>query len=409
MRVSRFPFAPAVAILLAGLAATPAPAAERTVRPEVGHPLQQAQELLRQNKFRDALAKLREVEQAGSLSSYEASLTEQIRGIAATGAGDFALAARAYEQAIASGQLEPADQVRLTQAVGSLAYQGKDYSKAAVWLARAVKEGGPEQQLRPALAQALYLSEDYDGAARELSQLIRSAEQAGQPAPEAQLQLLANVQLKRNDTAGYLATLERLVGAYPNADLWSELILRTRAQAGFPSRLTLDALRLGLATGALASADDYTELVELALQAGLPGEALAAIRKGYAAGILGSGPQADRHARLRSLATKAAEDDLKALASAEKDLAARSDGNALARTGLALVGHGQAERGAGLIEQGLQKGGLKNSGDERLHLGIAYLAAGQKSKAAHAFEAAAAGDGPAALARLWLLHLRRPA
>ena len=68
---------------------------------------------------------------------------------------------------------------------------------------------------------------------------------------------------------------------------------------------------------------------------------------------------------------------------------------------------GQSEKGLGLMEQGVKKGGLRRPEDAKLHLAIAYLAAGQKAKAIDAFKSVQGADGTADLARLWLIHVQR--
>ena len=69
---------------------------------------------------------------------------------------------------------------------------------------------------------------------------------------------------------------------------------------------------------------------------------------------------------------------------------------------------GQFDTGLALMEQGIAKGGLRQPEDAKLHLGIAYLAAGQKAKAIQAFKEVGGTDGTADLARLWLTHAQRP-
>lgn len=397
---------------LAGLVAATAPAHaaddQGTVRPEVGKPLQAAQDLIKQQKYRDALARIAEAEKVGGLTPLEANLTAQLRGSAAQGAGDYLTAAKAFETVVASGRLAAADQLRITQAVGSLYYQAKDYPKAITWVNRYLKEGGNDGQSRALLAQAYYLSEDFANAGREIQDLIKTEEQAGQAVPEYQLQVLLNSQLKQDNLSGYGATLEKLVARYPKTDYWAELLRHVSTRTGFSSRLALDSSRLALATGTLDSTARYVEFAELALQAGLPGEAKTVLDKGYAAGLLGSGPDAERHKRLRDLAARNAAEDLKTLPSGEAEAAAQAEGTGLVNTGFGYVGHGQAQKGAALIEQGLQKGGLKRLDEARLHLGIAYLAAGQKEKAVESFKTVQGTDGAADLARLWLLQAKRP-
>ena len=45
-------------------------------------------------------------------------------------------------------------------------------------------------------------------------------------------------------------------------------------------------------------------MAQLAIQAGLPAEGKAIVDKGFAAGALGTGAEAERHKRLRDLADK---------------------------------------------------------------------------------------------------------
>jgi tetratricopeptide (TPR) repeat protein len=148
-------------------------------------------------------------------------------------------------------------------------------------------------------------------------------------------------------------------------------------------------------------------MAQLALKVGLPGEAKRIADKGFAAGVLGTGPDADAQRRLRDTATKQVADDEKVLAQNARDAGAAKDGGALVNVGYAMVGAGQFDKGLALMEQGLQKGGIGRVDEARLHLAIAYLAAGQKAKAIQAFKSVQGGDGTADLARLWLIHAQR--
>jgi Tfp pilus assembly protein PilF len=54
------------------------------------------------------------------------------------------------------------------------------------------------------------------------------------------------------------------------------------------------------------------------------------------------------------------------------------------------------------MQKGIAKGGFKRKDDANLHLGIAYLRAGQRAKATQAFKSVSGTDGAADLARLWM-------
>lgn len=379
-------------------------AAEDALRPEVGKPLQAAQELLKAQKYKEALAKVNEADAVSGKSAYESFIVERMRGAAAAGAGDTATAVKAFEATIASGRLPAAEQLKLMEALAGTAYRGKDYAKAQTWAQRYIREGGTSSSMRTLLSQTQYLAGDYAGAAKELSAEIAAAEHAGQVPAEDRLQLLANCYLKLNDKAGYATVLEKLVTHHPKKEYWADLLARVQRKPGFSSRLSLDVYRLMRATGNLQDTSDYLEMAQLALQAGLPAEAKKTVDDGYAKGALGSGAEADRHKRLRDLANKQAADDQKTMAEAEKQANVAKDGNALVALGYAYVTNAQFEKGIALIEQGIAKGNLKRPEEAKLHLGVANLQAGNKDKARQVLRSVQGGEGAADLARLWLIQ-----
>ena len=114
-----------------------------------------------------------------------------------------------------------------------------------------------------------------------------------------------------------------------------------------------------------------------------------------------------RHKRLRDLANRQAAEDQKAMAEAEKQINAAKDGNALVALGAAYVSTHQFDKGIVLLEQGIAKGNLKRAEDAKLHLGIAYLQAGNKAKASSTLKTVQGADGAADLARLWMIHANR--
>jgi len=143
------------------------------------------------------------------------------------------------------------------------------------------------------------------------------------------------------------------------------------------------------------------------LKVGYPAEAKRVIDQGFAAGVLGTGADADLQRRLRDTSTKQATEDEKLLGQNAKDAAAAKDGTPLVNVGFALVTAGQFDKGLMLMEQGIQKGAVKRPDDAKLHLAIAYLTAGQKAKAIQTFKTVQGSGGAADLARLWLIHAQR--
>src|SRR5438067_11440435 len=89
--------------------------AQEAVRPEVGKPLQAAQELIRAQRFKEALAKVREADAVPNKSAGESSLIERMRIAAASGAGDVETAARSFEAI--GGQVSAAERLRMIESL----------------------------------------------------------------------------------------------------------------------------------------------------------------------------------------------------------------------------------------------------------------------------------------------------
>jgi hypothetical protein len=379
--------------------------AQDSVRPDVGRPLQAAQEMIRAGKYKQALDKVREAEAVGGRSANENYMIERMRLAAASGAGDVETAARSFEAV--SGRVSGADKLKMIESLTGAYYRAGNYQKAMQWGQRYFREGGSSGAIRTLLIQSQYLAGDFSGAARELRTEIEQAERAGSAPGEDRLKLLVNATLKMNDTNGYVWALERLVTYYPKKEYWVDLLARLQRKPNFSDRLALDTYRLSLATGSMNAANDYMEMSQLALQAGFPSEAKQIVDKGFAAGVLGTGKEAERHKRLADLVAKKIEENKKALPETLAEAEAAKDGTALVNVGMNMVFNGDKAKGLTLMQKGIAKGNLKRVDDVKLHLAIAQLTAGDNAKAVASLREVKGNDGTADLARLWSLFARR--
>ncbi len=385
-----------------GLQWSTALAQAETVRAEVGKPLQAARDLIKQNKHKEALARLRDVEAVANRTAYENFLLEQMRASAATQAGDNEQAIRSFTFLLNSGRLSEADQGRYAAGLAGLHYRAKDYANAANWAQRALKANPGDQATRSLLVQSYFQAGNFTAASQEALAEVQAAEKAGQTPAEDKLQLLANVSARNGgDRGAYLAALEKLVTYYPKREYWADLLRRIDSKPGWSNRLNLDLYRLKFATKVLTEGNDFSEYAQLALQEGQAAEAKQVVDAGFAAGALGKGQEAERHKRLQALVNQRYADATRDLVEAESAAKADKDGNSLVRVGLAYAGLGQADRGIGLMQQGIAKGGLKRKDDAQLHLGIALHRAGQKQRAVQVLRGVGGTDGTADLARLW--------
>ncbi len=390
--------------LLAGLMLVAAAgAAQAQLRPEVGKPLQAASDLLKAGKSREALAKVREAEAVGGKTAAESLLVDRMKAAAAQRAGDSAVAMQALESLY--GRVSGAEQGQVAEQLASAYATARDNARAAQWVQKAQSAGNNSASLRQLQAYLQGNSGDYGAIAKEAAAAVAAAEQAGRRPEEGDLLRLADAQSRSGNAAGQAATLEKLLFNHPKKDYWSIYLARLARKPGFASRLNLDLMRLRLATGSLDKTDDFMEMSQLALQAGLPAEGKAIVDKGFASGALGTGAEAERHKRLRELANK---QEAEAKASIDQRAAAAAtakDGNELVQIGYAYTTMGMADKGIPLIEQGIAKGGLKRPDDAKLRLGMALLQSGAKNKAraVQQLRSVTGADGTADLGRLWAL------
>lgn len=379
---------------------------EEALRAEVAKPLQAAQDALKAGKPADALARVREAEGVANRSDYEVFFINHTKGVAALAAKDTATAQTAFEAVVNDKRFTPAERLNTLQLLPSLALKNQKPERAIQWARRYQAEGGQDRSVRLVQVQALFNTGDCPGTLREVSPLVQADEAAGKKPGEDLLKLAGNCQLKTHDDPGYYQTLERLVTHHPQTEYWADLLPRLQRQPGFAERLQLPTLRLMRQVGALEDADDFLEMAQLSLKAGLPGEAKAVLEKGFAKGVLGKGPGAPQHQRLLESARKQAAADEAQFTTNEARARTAADGGPLFNLGLAVATAGQADKGLPLMQQGLAKGVARQPNDARLHLGAALLANKRRAEAEPLLRGLPGDDGLADLARLWLLAVR---
>ena len=382
-----------------------------SVRPEMFKLLDPAsfKELLAARNYAEAQGR---IDQAGALPNptpYETFVVNRMRMSLAASAGNSTMAMTALEAVIESGRLTPAEKNDYILALGNYQYNAKDYPTAIATFARYEKESGNSAKVRPYLIRAYFLGNEFEKAKQALLEDMQANEKAGTSPALVDVQMLANTGSRTGDKATYLIALEKLVQFYPSDDYWTDLLSRTQGKPGFSNHLQLDFYRLERMAVKTMSAEDYTDMGELALQAALPTEAKKTTDAGYAAGVLGNGADAPRHKKLRELANKGAADDAKDIAAGEASASRSKGGIGLVNLGYAYVTMEQFDKGIALIQQGIAKGGLNRPQDATLRLGEAYAMAGRKDEAIKTFATVKGNDGSGDLARYWTHYLGRSA
>jgi tetratricopeptide (TPR) repeat protein len=374
--------------------------ASAQVRPEVGRPLQQASDLLRAGKAKEALARVREAESIGGRTASEAMTIDRMKAAAAMRAGDTATGIQALEAI--HPRVSGSEAGQIAEQLAAAYAQQRNNGRASEWLNKAIAAGANGPTIKQLQAYLLGASGDFNAIARDAAAAVSAAEHAGRRADEGDLLRLADAQMRTGNTAGQVATLEKLLLTYPKKDYWNAYLGRLPRKPNFGDRFALDVLRLKLATATMTKTEDFMEMGQLSLQQGLAAEAVRVVEGGFKAGVLGTGAEAERHKRLRELALKK-EQELKAsIASRAAEAAALPAGDDLVKIGFSYASMGDVDKGLELIDAGIKKGSLKRPEDAKLRLGMVQLMSGKsRAKAVQTLRSVTGTDGVADIARLW--------
>jgi len=378
-------------------------ASKEVIRAEWTKPWQEIQALITDKKYPEALEKINALSKFENKTPYENFFLSRTKAVIASSTNNTDLLASCFEEMIGSEFLTAAEKLKYNEAMAGTYYNAKRYKEAQVWTKRYLAVEPNNTVMQDLEVQNYYLTDDFVNAAKAVTVQIAADEAAKRVPGETRLRLLHGASMKMKDIAGSTRALELLVKYHPTKDYWADLLYRLPSKQGFNDRLRLDWYRLLLATETMEDGSQFMEMAETAMLAGLPLEAKQIMEAGYKLNLLGVGKTVAKHKPLLEKATKQAAEDAKTLDAGEASAKAAKTGLGMVNMGYNLVIHGQHERGINLIEQGLAKGGLKAPEEAKLHLGMAYLQAGNKVKAHEVFKSIQGTDGIVELANYWML------
>jgi tetratricopeptide (TPR) repeat protein len=393
------------------LAGNPAFAADdkkkQTVSKELAKTLKEAQDALTAKKYSDAINKLKEAEANPKKTPFDEHIINELAGVAYARTNNYPEASKAFEAEINDGFLDEKEVPGRIKAVAQMNYQLKNYDKAIEYGNRAIKGGFADEEMKTLVGQSYYLKGDYKGTLKYYDGLIESQLKAGQTPKDEAMQLALSACVKLNDADCTTKELERLVEYHPKTEYWQQLLYSLRSTPNLNDRSTLQVYRLMSEVDVLKEPNDYTEMAQLAIEQGNPGEAQRILEKGFQKNVFTDPRQKDKNTRLLESAKKAAQTDLASLPKVEKDADASSTGDKNVGVGLAYLGYQQYDKATDQLNKGLTKGSVRNEAEAHLLLGIAQLKSGKKDDAVKSFKAVKGDPNLERLAELWSLHAKQ--
>ncbi len=399
------------AVSTAALVATSAQAAEpagKVTTKAVAEPLKKAQEAMKTKQWDTALAEIKKAQASEKKTPFEAYQIDQFLGYVLIQQKKFGEAAPVFERMLNSGFL-PAEEVdERTKTVAQLYFQVKDYKKSAEWARKWLEKHPGQQDMSVLLGQSYYVMNDYKNAASTMMGVVNAAEKNGRTPDENWLQIVLSSHFKLDNKDGIAEALKKLVRYYPKDDYWNNLLDIYRRKDS-SDRVTLGFYRLMNEVGTLKSPDDYMEMAQLAIDAGVPGEAQTIVEKGVQNNTLKSPDKTTqgRYDRLLAGAKKSAAADKASLAQLAKEAEKATQGQADVALGQAYLSYGMYDEAIGALQRGIKKGGVTDIDEAQISLGMAYLKKGQKDLARQAFRAVKDDSKWRDLAEMWEIRTQQ--
>ena len=394
--------------LVASTTVMAAEATERKVTTKaVAQALQGAQKAMAAKQWDAAMAEINKAAAVEKKTPFESYQIDEFRGFVLIQQKKYNEAAPVFERMLTSGFLPPDKTDDTTKTVATLYFQLKDYNKAAQWSKKWLEKNPGNEEITMLLGQSYYLLSDWKNTATTMNGLITSMERNGQTPKENYINLVLSSNVKLDNKDGIIDALKKMVRYYPKPEYWANL-LDVYARKEHTDRVTLGFYRLMLDTGTLKKAGDYQEAAQLAMDAGVPGEAQFIVEKGIENGTLKSDDKTEqgRYDRLLAGAKKQVASDKPALPQLAKEAEKSPKGQADVGLGQAYLSYGEYDNAIAAMERGIKKGGVTDVDEAQVSLGIAYLKKGQKDAARQAFKAVKAGSNWSDLAELWSLRHR---
>jgi tetratricopeptide (TPR) repeat protein len=376
--------------------------ANKVTTKAVAEPLKKAQEAMGKKQWDTALTEIKKAQAVEKKTPFEAYQIDEFLGYVLIQQKKFGEAAPVFERMLNSGFLPPEQVDDRTKTVAQLYFQEKNYRKSAEWSKKWLDKHPNNEDMSVLLGQSYYLLNDYKNAAATMMGVANNAERAGQVPKENWLQIVLSSQFKQDNKDGIAEALKKMVRYYPKDEYWENLLDIYRRKDS-SDRVTLGYYRLMNEVGVLKDKGDYVEMAQLAMDAGVPGEAQQIVEKGVQNGTLKSDDKTEqgRYDRLLGSAKKLATTDQASLGQLAKEAEKAAQGQADVALGQAYLSYGKYDDAISALERGIKKGGVTDADEAQISLGIAQMKKGAKDQARQAFKAVKEGSKWLDLAKLW--------
>ena len=410
-------FKPVAAIVVLGMLVSSGAALAQTeacggpkakITKKVDKPLGEAQKARDAKNWEEVLVKVAEAEAVPvDKTDYDRYWMTEFKGIAHANLKAFPEALAELEAGLNSPCMPEDGKPLRSKVLMQLAYQGKNYAKAVEYGKLAVKLNPSDVEMVNYLGNAYFQMDDNQNARVTMTDYVTKMEAAGKVPEEQAYRILQTACLRLKDDNCVTEQIEKLVANYPKPAYWTDLINSLLRISKSDNEL-LNILRLADGAQVMNDPSHYTEMAQLAMAQGLPGEAQYIIEKGNQKNAFADSQRERDHAtRILADAKQAVALDKSTLDKQDASARSKPTGDSDVKLGAAYLSYGMNDKAIEALQRGIGKGGVKNPDEAGLLLGMAYLRTNNKEEARKAFETVKQNPNMAHIARLWMMSVEK--
>lgn len=398
----RVPFARLALAACFGLAAFAASAEDKLTK-DVAKAMSQANDAMKKDDVATADTHVKEAQAVANRTPYDDYVINSFVGRIALKKNDMKGAEVAFVAMSDSPALPDVDRQNIWTNTVLIASNVQDWP-AVIKFGEKLQGIGPlADQVANPLAIAYYSTNDNAKALAVAKSQVDAANAKGQVAGEPLLDIVFSAQLQQKDVAGAAQTLEVLVVNYGNPDDWGRILDLALGTKGITDQDALNISRLRIATKAPASEADYSTIGEVTSKLGYPGETVALLEPGLAAGKF---TQSDRAFTYLQQARPKVAGDKASLPKFDAEARARKTGDYDVKLAETYFGYGQYPQAEEAARRAQSKGGAKDAQEPSMVLGMALAMQG-KNPEAQAELAKVTSGVEGKVAHLWALYTQR--
>jgi tetratricopeptide (TPR) repeat protein len=403
--MSKSIFSATVAVVALAFAGLPALMHAAEISPASAAALVPVQEAVKAKRWAEVIDKANAALKIPEKTPYDEYVVYTWLAAAYQAQGNRAELLRALQKQLDTGIPQPAEQNKTIKIMAVLAHQGKDFLQSQELGNRLIRGGAADADTYDMVGDSLSQQGKHADASKFLGDYVAEQERQGKKPSEQLLVRLLALYRKQGNSAGVATIQEKLVIHYRKPEYWEALLYQLSHDPKLTEAQTMQIYRLKVATQTLKRCEDITEMADMAINAGVPGEGLRLIEQAIAGKSCAEKTAQDKLVRMQATATREVAADKARLAKLEADGRASKTGELDVEFGATQFGYGEFGKAIEAFTRGIGKGGLKNPADAQLFLGIAQLRASNKGEALKAFQSIKTADPlMQRLVRLWVLY-----